>query len=467
MAQKKKQEENAKQVQQNGAQAAANDTSSAEKSYEYYEGQQLGKAKEQGDAYAADRRSIADRSAHTADTSYRQAVQQAEKDYRQSAADTEKSYRAVYDANVVGELVARRQAAEAIANAGAANSGLNNTQQTAISLSRSRADANTTSQKQAAVDSIMRELDRVRAQYAGDNMAAKERIYSAADQDILNYKNSLEQTARQNAASLYASDREAAAAQAQLEFDRQQADRDYELNMLKEGYVYDSETGGYQYVGTDQTRSEYEREMLKQGYRYDPETNQYVPFKTEAERLAYLNNAADLEIANANNAADLEIANANNETKKEIAGAEIDIEKAKMGLWYNEETGGYEFVGTAGFVDKQAEQYFQTVSREKAISYIENMALQGVITEEQKISLIGQYQNYGFEAFREEVSVGYKKEYSANSNLRKPLSQYAAHLAVQYYNEGKLNATEFEEILENYNITTYEVEIAERRLGVY
>ncbi|WP_458452519.1 hypothetical protein, partial [Alistipes finegoldii] len=185
--------------------------SSAEKSYEYYEGQQLGKAKEQGDAYAADRRSIADRSAHTADTSYRQAVQQAEKDYRQSAADTEKSYRAVYDANVVGELVARRQAAEAIANAGAANSGLNNTQQTAISLSRSRADANTTAQKQAAVDSIMRELDRVRAQYAGDNMAAKERIYSAADQDILNYKNSLEQTARQNAASLYASDREAAA----------------------------------------------------------------------------------------------------------------------------------------------------------------------------------------------------------------------------------------------------------------
>lgn len=51
------------------------------------------------------------------------------------------TYRKLFDANAVQELVGRRQVQEAMANMGLTDSGLNRTQQTALSVQRGNADA--------------------------------------------------------------------------------------------------------------------------------------------------------------------------------------------------------------------------------------------------------------------------------------------------------------------------------------
>lgn len=50
-------------------------------------------------------------------------------------------YQSLFDANAVQELVGRRQVQEAMANMGLTDSGLNRTQQTALSVQRGNADA--------------------------------------------------------------------------------------------------------------------------------------------------------------------------------------------------------------------------------------------------------------------------------------------------------------------------------------
>ena len=186
--------------------------------YEEYEKDQLAKAQAQAAAYEQERRKQAD-----------EAKKQATTQYTQSVEDTHASYRDVYDANAVAELVARREAAEAIANTNMANSGLNNTQQTAISLQRSRADAATTEARQQAVDAIMRELDSVRAQYD-----------SQANADILTFRQNAETSARENAAAMYNADVEAA---------QKEAEREYELKL--KGLTADEDGNGQSTEGDD------------------------------------------------------------------------------------------------------------------------------------------------------------------------------------------------------------------------
>lgn len=210
------------------------------KTYDEYEGDLLAKSKKKGDEFATVRREQAAESAATSDQLYETAITNAEKNYNASAQETEKSYRSVYDANAVDELVARRNVEETLANMGLTDSGLNATQQTAISLQRGRADSQTSQQKQAAVDAIMRELENVRAQYDAEKTAASADIYAQADADILNYRNNADAAAMQNAAALYAADQEAIAAQyaadqeaatkqAQMLLDAQAASAEQEL----------------------------------------------------------------------------------------------------------------------------------------------------------------------------------------------------------------------------------------------
>ncbi len=186
----------------------------ATKSYDDYEVEQLAKAKQKTAEYEQVRRQQAAAAASKVADSYNSAIKQAEGQYKQSAVDTEESYRSAYDANVINELVARRNATEAIANAGAVNSGLNTTQQTAISLMRGNADHNTTQQKQAAVDAIMRELDNVRADYVRQSAAEQNAIYNEADADVLKTAADNDAAAQDIAMTLYtqAKDDEQAAA---------------------------------------------------------------------------------------------------------------------------------------------------------------------------------------------------------------------------------------------------------------
>ena len=263
----------------------------ATKTYDEYEVDQLVKAKKQSDEYAAGRKAQADEAAKTSDGVYDAAIATAEKNYNAAAKETESGYRKMYDANAVQELVARRNVEEAMANMGLTDSGLNATQQTAISLQRGRNDYETTSQKRSAVDAIMRELDSIRAQYNAEKTAASRDIYAKANADILDFRQNADANARSTAASLYTADQEAEAAryaaeqeaatkQAQMLLDAQKAQSEERMGMLKLGYQYDEELGGYVKMTDNNDDLTVEKqnliiEYMKQGYGYD-DAKKYV-----------------------------------------------------------------------------------------------------------------------------------------------------------------------------------------------
>ena len=217
----------------------------ATKTYDEYEVDQLIKSQKQSDDYAAQRKAQADEAAKTSDGVYDAALETAQRNAEASKKATESGYRQMYDANAVQELVARRNVEEAMANMGLTDSGLNRTQQTAISLQRGRADYQTSQQKQSAIDAIMRELDNYRTQNNAEKTAASRDIYAQADADILNYRQNADAAARQNAASLYAADQERAAAEYAAQQEAAEKQAQYNLDMLKLGYVYDETAGGY------------------------------------------------------------------------------------------------------------------------------------------------------------------------------------------------------------------------------
>lgn len=181
--------------------------------YEEHEIDQIAKAKKQAQEYEASRRAEAEKAAADVKKVYDTANDTAREQAAASRQETETAYREVYDVNAINEHVARRQAQEAMRNMGLADSGLSRTEQTAISLGRGKADSEATRQKQAAIDSIMRELDALVAQNNSKSAADQSTIHANADADIRNNRLSLEAAARQNAAALYTADQERAAAE--------------------------------------------------------------------------------------------------------------------------------------------------------------------------------------------------------------------------------------------------------------
>ena len=218
------------------------------KSYDEYEVDQLAKAKKQQQDYEQTARAQAGARAGEIQSLYDGLIADADRQYRQRAGDTAASYRGLYDANAVNELVARRNAQAAMADAGLRQSGLNASQQTAISLMRGNADAAVTRQKQDAVNSIMAALDELRSQYNAKAAAQKQDVYAALEDSVAKNWQTLDAQARQTAAALYQADveNERAAAEAQQKYKQwlyeqqlaatKQA-QDYDVAMRKQGYT--------------------------------------------------------------------------------------------------------------------------------------------------------------------------------------------------------------------------------------
>ena len=191
-------------------------------SYERYFNHLIKQAQQNTAAYGSQRRRQAETDAQEIQKEYRAAEQAATAQSRLSLAQTEADYRKTYYANAVSEAVARRNAAEALANSQLTNSGLNATQQTAVSLARSRADSDTTLQKQAAVQTIMRELDAVRAGYRKQAAEETSAIYKQAQADMREYEAEQTQAAQSQAQAMYEADLKAAeqaAAMSRLEME--------------------------------------------------------------------------------------------------------------------------------------------------------------------------------------------------------------------------------------------------------
>lgn len=121
-------------------------------------------------------------------------------------------YKAQYDSNNITEAVNRRKLAERMANLGLTDSGLNRTQDTAITLQRSNADAKLDRQQTAAADSLRQQLAEYNAKLEQEKaQKAAEANYNLS---VLNQNlyNTLMQNADNNASSAYAAEQQAAAA---------------------------------------------------------------------------------------------------------------------------------------------------------------------------------------------------------------------------------------------------------------
>ncbi len=160
-------------------------------------------AKKRAAAYASTRRAQAEQRAAQSDASYAEQKAAYRRQAQATLAETEESFEQAYDANAVDELVARRHATEAIANSNLANSGLNSTQQTAISLGRMRADADTTAARQAAIERVMRALDEREAGMTQAAASAREDIFREAEEDISRYREREEERMWSNADARY------------------------------------------------------------------------------------------------------------------------------------------------------------------------------------------------------------------------------------------------------------------------
>lgn len=177
--------------------------------YDEYEKKQTQKAKEQQAAYETDRNKARDEQINKINEAYDAAIKP-QIDYTQSEIDAlPQKYQALYDANAVQELVSRKNVEEAMANMGLTDSGLNRTQQTAISVMRGNSDNAVRLQQQEAARQLEQRLAEIIANATSQKQQTSANIIAQAAADALNNRTSLWNTALSNASSLYNTDYQA------------------------------------------------------------------------------------------------------------------------------------------------------------------------------------------------------------------------------------------------------------------
>lgn len=152
--------------------------------------------------------------------------------YEDSIRDAQRAEKAQYDDNYIDELVARKNLENTMADMGLTDSGLNRSQQTAISVMRGNADAKA---RQGAVDKVQAFRDAINQVMIGGEQqkAAYQQQQSAALSEW--YQNQLltnKQNARTAAVEQYNAETEAIEKQ-------QEAIRKQNETMIKNGYVQD------------------------------------------------------------------------------------------------------------------------------------------------------------------------------------------------------------------------------------
>lgn len=138
----------------------------------------------------------------------------------QQKAALPEAYRKLYDANAVQQLVGERQVAERMANLGLTDSGLNRTQQTALTLQRGNADADVRRQEREAAQKLEQQLLQIRT----DAEAQKLQIAASANADLAtrqyetqaNLRNYYDTLAQNTATSRYNADVQAETERAKL-----------------------------------------------------------------------------------------------------------------------------------------------------------------------------------------------------------------------------------------------------------
>lgn len=122
----------------------------------------------------------------------------ATKPYQAQIEQLPAAYQELYDANAVQELVGRRQVQEAMANMGLTDSGLNRTQQTALSVQRGNADAAARLEQQQKTQALQDQI----AQLIASGEAQKQQQAASIRNNTANWYNDAANTVYNNAVQL-------------------------------------------------------------------------------------------------------------------------------------------------------------------------------------------------------------------------------------------------------------------------
>ena len=201
------------------------------------------------------------------------------------------SYQSSFDANAIQQKINERQLGERMANLGMTNSGLNRTQQTAINIQRSNADAAIRTQINGVTNSLRQQIADLYA--SGESQKAENS--SKARYELEQKNQSVYDTMMNNLysnASAYETAR--IEADAKAEEARIKAAQEQEKWYLQNGYTKNA-NGQWQYVGKNRnsktfTMDEYDSALETAIGLYNPDYGANSP--QNANLLAYIERLA-------------------------------------------------------------------------------------------------------------------------------------------------------------------------------
>lgn len=132
-------------------------------------------------------------------------------------------YQPLFDANAVQELVGRRQVQEAMANMGLTDSGLNRTQQTALSVQRGNADASVRLAQQQKTQELQDKISQLVENAAAQKQQQEATIRGNTSDWYNTLLSNFYNTAQQQGTGLYNAEQERAAALAEAKIQQQAA----------------------------------------------------------------------------------------------------------------------------------------------------------------------------------------------------------------------------------------------------
>ena len=132
-------------------------------------------------------------------------------------------YQPLFDANAVQELVGRRQVQEAMANMGLTDSGLNRTQQTALSVQRGNADASVRLAQQQKTQELQDKISQLEENAAAQKQQQEATIRGNTSDWYNTLLSNFYNTAQQQGTGLYNAEQERAAALAEAKIQQQAA----------------------------------------------------------------------------------------------------------------------------------------------------------------------------------------------------------------------------------------------------
>ena len=145
-------------------------------------------------------------------------------------------YQSLFDAKAVQELVGRRQVQEAMANMGLTDSGLNRTQQTALSVQRGNADASVRLAQQQKTQELQDKISQLVENAAAQKQQQEASIRANTSDWYNTLLSNFYSTAQQQGTSLYNAEQERAAAAAEAERQRLIAAADAEAKAKQQDF---------------------------------------------------------------------------------------------------------------------------------------------------------------------------------------------------------------------------------------